>query len=466
MMTMTATQLHAHLRHFAADYWGRRSSMRSVDAEKQLTSVLNGLVEKGVIRSWTGLEATVPSAYCEEQKVCIHVEVQSMGTVVERWELDVAWPPPGKDNDALLVVDLAKRMDEFVAQGRGDYYVVHPGVAGDIYCTYVYLDEEDEWTVCVITDDDEKVLSKRERFAEAGLKLPTILEWQEMQKDLKARDEELERNDAFFRRMSEKLDTETIDIETLEAAFNDEVAAAERVTKRLENFILIRPGDVMEYNVELDSRTTGAVLVEGMKVFMGHDELIRMTELVREGRKEMFGALGNTEEPQLRALYGMEDAFTLLRAKLLEHEPEALVDNVLMVGLREVIGDEWYQHLVDNTSRVLSKSVKLPPKNSIASDDYVHLKPTRSDFGQTVKTILFCGAAISESSPPPTTHSAKKATCPNCLVAYERKWQAYMDSKKPKSDNAYRVRTEHDYDCSYKRGYSDCDCGLDDGKDT
>lgn len=428
MKTMTATDLHEHLRHFAADYWERRSEVRSADAEKQLTAVLNGLVEKGVIRSWTGLKAVVPSAYCETQEVSIHVEVRSTDTPVEQWELDVHWPPPGHKERALLVVDLAKELNEFVSQGRGDYYVVHPGVAGDVYCTYVYLDEEDEWTVCVIADDDEKVLSKRERFAEAGLKLPTLVEWREMQRDLKARTEELERNDAFFRRLSAKLDTETIDIETLEAAFNTEMATAERVCQKLKDSILVRPQCVRSWEsfhakggneVEVTLRVSQKTFQYGMLPGLKDNRGVKVEEVPP------------MNEPPVRRDYtAMEDAVVLLRAKLLEHEPAALVDSVLMAGLRSAVGDDWYQHLVDRTEDVLSKSVKLPPRNNIASDDYVHLRPTGTgDFGRTVKTILFCGAAITEHNPPPTTYNIKKVTCPHCIVAYERKWQAYMEGK-------------------------------------
>ena len=178
---------------------------------------------------------------------------------------------------------------------------------------------------------------------------------------------------------------------------------------------------------------------------MSREELSDMAKKMTDVRKDIYEGAANTkgleelvdalepknEPPAARDYTAMEDAVIVLRAKLLEHLPEAMVDSVLMANLREVIGDDWYQMLVDHTPDVLSRSVKLPPRNNIANDDYVHLQPTGSEFGKTVKTILFCGAAISESNPPPTTYSIKKVTCPHCIVAYERKWQAFMESKKP-----------------------------------
>lgn len=47
---------------------------------------------------------------------------------------------------------------------------------------------------------------------------------------------------------------------------------------------------------------------------------------------------------------------------------------------------------------------------------------------------------------------------------HERRWQEYMEAKVPNPPQTDRPsRMDHPEDCAYRRGYSECDCGLDDG---
>lgn len=68
--------------------------------------------------------------------------------------------------------------------------------------------------------------------------------------------------------------------------------------------------------------------------------------------------------------------------------------------------------------------------------------------------------AHSESDPPPWTTSFEKATCPDCRNRYEEKALRHKELLEGRP-----TRMDHPEDCAYRRGYSECDCGLDDGVD-
>lgn len=68
------------------------------------------------------------------------------------------------------------------------------------------------------------------------------------------------------------------------------------------------------------------------------------------------------ESPAARDYTAMEDAVIVLRAKLLETYLECLVDDLLLQPLRDVIGEDWFEMLVNNTDKVLETEVRMIPK--------------------------------------------------------------------------------------------------------
>ena len=289
---MDIIQLQEFLQHHIRTAQERNEGITHV--KYRIQAALNRLCENGELEVFD-VNARTQDECGGEKTYFVELDAQ-LRFPIRKVRMVAQWPPKTV-HDTLTVLELGKKVKEYIGQGYGDYMVCHPGVAGDIFVTKTYIDDVDnpDFPVLVITDRDEKGFAKRQRFREEALHLPTIREWKDLNNALERSEQEHKKAEEAADHLEAQLDLMdefNIDIAKLAgvdgAEGPDETREAVRQKMRrleqLEKCICIEPHQLakVRINQNADFTSGSAYCWADVDLFLTEEQGMAMVEVMRQ----------------------------------------------------------------------------------------------------------------------------------------------------------------------------------------